>query len=692
MFDYKLDTKLLPNVWITWASTKGGKFNKRYWLNCRTGVKKDTPEKWMYYPSEREYKYRPWQQTGAIGITWSHHTANNVWVASGSQVAFAYVKYHKRDDVLEVAVVGIDTSRKEEIHEWKYLGGRYFVRRDKVIVDKNGKVCDTYNLYSYHIAWNPNVMFSMLCRLNYNDNMVNEFKKFVGSDHYTIGNGRTVEIQYLWHLQEWHKTKQKSPGAIKGKAQQMVDNLVELPLIDVPDAINEHFNNPETKYSKAVYFERINDEWSVLRIFTTMGDEISRMYISDNGKDRFASNTKDGWITCNPPRYKYDYSHFINKSEAIEGCKRIKYAMDALNGIDDRRLTNCLFAVLKMPDLEQLAKLGCASTVKSLVMQTYPKAELKHWVGEYYNEKGKNLLRKIGLNKSQLDYFASKFSDGRVYYASNYSRALEEMRLWFGNDLSHIDTSSFERYLEGFHNIKNLFWRDLRGTSAILGVEYEKFVKNLIRLGEKNNQAYRLINDAISAFTYLNANTRPEIDWYFDDYSDIVRIHDALVELRNAQEAERRLYWSLSEQERVKKDEDKRKKVDAERKHYEYEDDEYIIRLPKDLPEIITEGAKQSICIGGYTGRHANGDTNLFFLRQKSNPDKPFYAIEMNNNKHIVQIHGFGNKWLGNDPDAIPTVIRWMRKNGIICSNDILTCTARGYGKTANYVPMPIVD
>ena len=126
-------------------------------------------------------------------------------------------------------------------------------------------------------------------------------------------------------------------------------------------------------------------------------------------------------------------------------------------------------------------------------------------------------------------------------------------------------------------------------------------------------------------------------------------------------------------------------------KKYEYEDDLYVIRLPKDSSEIITEGSKQSICIGGYTTRHANGETNLFFLREKSNPDKPFYAIEMNRNI-IIQIHGFGNKWLGNNPEAIPTVIRWLRKNGISCSNEILTCTARGYGKVNEYIEMPVVD
>ena len=37
MRNYALDTKMLPKVWLTWASTKDGMFNQRFWLNGQTG-------------------------------------------------------------------------------------------------------------------------------------------------------------------------------------------------------------------------------------------------------------------------------------------------------------------------------------------------------------------------------------------------------------------------------------------------------------------------------------------------------------------------------------------------------------------------------------------------------------------------------------------------------------------------------
>jgi hypothetical protein len=265
--------------------------------------------------------------------------------------------------------------------------------------------------------------------------------------------------------------------------------------------------------------------------------------------------------------------------------------------------------------------------------------------------------------------------------------ALKKMRGFFGEDLSYMDIESFKRYYKMCHTLcdRHYYFRGLE-------IEELKFVKNICRLAEKHENAYALAADALRDYNTLNYDTKPEIDWLFDSYSDLVRAHDAINALKLRQDEERRAIWNMEAKERLKRQEEKRKKVDEERQVYNYEEEQYIIRLPKDLNEIVTEGSKQKICIGGYTDRHAMGQTNLFFLRKVDEPNIPYYAIEMNNNKHIVQIHGYCNKWLGNDPDAIPTVIRWLRKNGIKCDDKILTCKAKGYCSVNEYVPMPQVD
>ena len=176
MFEYKIDTNILPIVYVTWMSIKGGEFNKRYWLNCATGKKKDKPEKWMYYDDESDIGrcyYRNTERT-RLGLNYYTSKRDKIWVNSGSSVKYAYAKYHKDIDMLEIAAVGIDTTRKEEVHEWKYLGDRFFINRKKVILNQNGNRDNSYYLYEDHTAWNGNSLLGMLNRLNYNDYAIDE--------------------------------------------------------------------------------------------------------------------------------------------------------------------------------------------------------------------------------------------------------------------------------------------------------------------------------------------------------------------------------------------------------------------------------------------------------------------------------------------------------------------------------------
>ena len=698
MYNYKLDATMLPTVFITWASIKNGRFNKRYWLNCTTGEKKDEPEDWMLYEDENDINGYRYNAVNKIGLTWTTAKNPQIWVKSGSTVKYAYVKYHEDIEMLEIAAVGVDTTRKVEPHPWKYLGDRFFIRKDKTLVNQDGNLCNSYRLDEYHIAHSVKELLGMLHRLNANENIVNEFKKFIGKDYFTIGNGRCIQIQYLCHMQEWYKTSQKVKG--KGKEAQLVDKLTAIPLSDItdfavkyPESESDTPNTWSRYHDQIAYFERVNDDWSVIRIILRDKDKASeayRFYINDAGKCRLTSYSKNEWVTCRSIRMNWNYyAHLVNQDEAIEKCDRIKYALKAMPDTQKQDVMNKLVTMLRFPEIEQLFNLGCKPIAKCALNSSTPRADIKDYFGGYYKEKEKSLLRKVGLTKQQLDEYVSHL-DGNYGTNQSYKKAMYAMRKNFDN-IASLDQATFTKYLNGLASISRSFWRSIEFYTECFDLDAKRFTSNLIRLNGKNANACRLVHDTLNSAMTLNHGTRPDINWYFDDYSDIVRAHDAVVALKAQQDAERQRYWSLKEDERRKKDEEKRQKIDKERKKYEYEDDNYIIRLPKDLTEIVSEGTKQHICIGGYTNRHAMGDTNLFFLRKKSAPDTPFYAIEMNHD-NIIQIHGFGNKWLGNDPDAIPTVIRWLRKNGIKCSDAILTCTAIGYGRTNNYVPMPIVD
>ena len=683
MRNYALDTKLLPKVWVTWASTKSREFHKRYWLNCQTGKKKDKPESWMLYDSESDinrYSYRGEDNRVRMGCYWYTEDKPQIWVNSGSSVKFAYIKYHPDIDRLEVAAVEMDTSRKDEPRSWKFAGNRYFIGKDKTIIDQYGtRVYQRYNLYKYHTAWSGNELLGMLIRLHIPSGFLAEFKKFVGGGYFTIGNGSTVTITSPWQLQQWYMTVQKE--RTNGKQQKLTDALTEIPLSDITglEYIYPVKKEQESDYythelKDIVYFEEVNKDLCVLRALLRNDNhfkEVWRMYIGNDGLSRIVSKSENGWVPSKQVRDWRQKLYLANTKEAIEKCPRIKYVLGSVENIPEYNLVNFLITALRFPEIEQLAKLGYTYNCLNIVGSYTPKADLKSLFGDYYNDKEKNLLRKVGLTKEQLDHHLR---------SSGY------------DNLSYLDTQSFVKYYKGCEKVRSHFWRGLSYYTDTLNLDEMKFFKNICRLSEKAENAWTMVNDTIDSYTRLNAGTAPEIDWYFESMSDLVRAHDGVTELHRMQEAERRARWNMAEAERLKEEEKKRIKLDKERKIYEYEDDNYIIRLPKDGAEIIREGNVQRICIGGYVSRHSTGGTNLFFLREKNNESTPFYAIEMNNFKSIVQIHGYCNKWLGNNPEAIPTVIRWLRKNGITCSDKILTCKSTGYGSVNDYVPMPVVD
>lgn len=688
MKNYKLDQTLLPEVWLTWMSKDG-----RVWMN-KGGVRQNHAEWWMDYLGEYDFGRRR-NNNGKVpfGNTYATRNEDRIWVNAGSQPYRAYAKYHKDIDRLEVAMVVYDTTRGDHNHEWVFAGDRLFIGKDKSVINQNGLAnLSAITVKKRDVQDSVTHALQAILRAEASEKFLQEFEKFLGCNYFIIGNGTTVNVEYPWHFTKWYTSKQKTRSS--GKSQKLVDELVQFPLGNIDGLA--HIYSPmyrDTTWrgdeytSNIIYFERVNDEWSVLRGLIRNDDEefdeVWRAYLGDDGTNRIATKTNGYWIPSSQPKgwyFRKSY-YFANVDDAVEKCNRIKYIMPIYkeaNSID------YLFTILRFPIIEQLYKLGHKMMALRIARSNTPMSDIKEIFGEYYKEKEKGVLRQIGMTKHQLDSYYDMYA-GRRY---NRGTVIKIMREALGSDLSHIDNDTYDEYLNAISTMVNDFWgRDIVDQ---LNIDKSRFWKNVVRLGMKNRNVYRLISDTLSEYKRLD-NPKPEVDWIFDDYSDIVRTHDALMALRQQQEAAYRAYRNMAEADRFRLEDEKRKKVDEERKHYEYEDENFIIRLPKDVNEIVTEGSRQSICIGGYTTRHSKGETNLFFLRRKNDESTPFYAIEMRDN-NIIQIHGFGNKWLGNSPEAIPTVVRWLRKNGIKCDTKILTCTARGYGRTNTYIEMPIVD
>lgn len=100
-------------------------------------------------------------------------------------------------------------------------------------------------------------------------------------------------------------------------------------------------------------------------------------------------------------------------------------------------------------------------------------------------------------------------------------------------------------------------------------------------------------------------------------------------------------------------------KRNAQLSIYAYEDDALLIRPVTSAEELYQEGKQLSHCVYSYLKRHAYGETAIMLIRQKSEPEKPFFTLELNEQAMTVrqnrgkhncartpEVTAFEDKWL----------------------------------------------
>lgn len=85
-----------------------------------------------------------------------------------------------------------------------------------------------------------------------------------------------------------------------------------------------------------------------------------------------------------------------------------------------------------------------------------------------------------------------------------------------------------------------------------------------------------------------------------------------------------------------------------------------IIRLPASADELTAEGAALHHCVGGYVGQVVAGTTTILFIREKANPDKPFYTLEWRDGK-VIQCRTDNNKPHTQDERVAAFVDAWVQ-------------------------------
>ena len=130
-------------------------------------------------------------------------------------------------------------------------------------------------------------------------------------------------------------------------------------------------------------------------------------------------------------------------------------------------------------------------------------------------------------------------------------------------------------------------------------------------------------------------------------------------------QAHQRTNEALAEARRQKKLEETRKmqeefgkRLKKLERDFAFESGGLLIRPARSHAELIDEGSALHHCVATYAKKHLSGQTVIFFIRKKSEPDKPFYTLEYNpKTGSIVQCRGLYN--CGKTPEVEAFVDAW---------------------------------
>ena len=93
----------------------------------------------------------------------------------------------------------------------------------------------------------------------------------------------------------------------------------------------------------------------------------------------------------------------------------------------------------------------------------------------------------------------------------------------------------------------------------------------------------------------------------------------------------------------------------ANSEKFNFDSEEYLIRLPMSAKEIAREGKVLHHCVGSYIERVASGERLILFIRGKDNPHDPLYTMELEPETYrLIQVRGANN---GDAPKNVKNMI-----------------------------------
>lgn len=338
--------------------------------------------------------------------------------------------------------------------------------------------------------------------------------------------------------------------------------------------------------------------------------ERQRYVFAKDGAVRYGSEDGKRWDIRSefrePVFCSASYGYSFNNSYKIINEKAISRS-DMRYSQYDKYAGDLLMCYLdlycKHPNLEYLLKQGFDPTIEHCT---------GYWGGRYVlelsktiNWKSNNLLQMLGITKSEL-----KVLRGNEHLYETY--------ISWRNEFPKVSPGDLINFAKVFG--------DAHGTMATFVEQTGATPQRITRYIEENGIFTRDYHDYLKQCKRLKYNTKDTAICFPHNFE---AMHERLSATIKYQ------YDKAVRAEFTKHIE--------ERKQLEFSDDNLMIVQPKQLSDIAYEGKVLHHCVGGYAERHAKGALSIMFIRKKSEPDKPYYTMEVSADGKIVQVRGKRN-------------------------------------------------
>lgn len=338
------------------------------------------------------------------------------------------------------------------------------------------------------------------------------------------------------------------------------------------------------------------------------------------GESKVLAKGYFGWFIEKNPKEPFVYGsrkpYIIHDHDNALTLSHLKYSQFDKFSVTQTIKYLCLYSL--HPSMEMFLKLGFDDAVREWVWANKPHRRLFDWNA---NTPG------AALKLTPQEFKAFQKTDKNGFLTSTILDSYKKLKKWDIKVSFDDAISVLSRYIF----IKDLIdMVKLAGKSTRYCLNYLQNQYFLVN-GEKiktPSLSYTMTTykDYIQAATKLGYDlANPVVSFP----KDLQTAHDTAIRLVKYEENKEKL--------------EHMKKIDVgRRKKYEYSDERFMITLPPDMQSIIDEGKALSHCVGGYADRHAEGKTTILFLRKVTEPDAPFYTVEIDGDK-IRQYHGYRN-------------------------------------------------